>query len=107
MSLHSGNMKLLELFKAVEERNLTKDQLEEYRDDLSRVCGQMIMELADIKKVKAFYFIEKKDPTDSDKATERKWQVTREGQREIELTGYIKATEKLLSSLKGRLYQLY
>lgn len=98
-------MKLLELIKAVNDKQLTKEQLEEYRDNIVNLFAQMQFELAEIRKAKAVYFLEKREKTDI--ATERNWQVTKEGQREIELSHYSKATEKILSSLKSRLYSLY
>jgi len=98
-------MKLLELIKKVNEKNLSKDQLENYRDDLSNLFAQMQFEIAEIRKEKAIYFIEKREKTD--KETERRWQATIRGLREIELSHYCKATEKILSSLKARLYNIY
>lgn len=99
------NMKLIELIKSVQEKNLSKDMLEQYRDQMSSLFAQMQIELAEIKKSKAIYFIENRAKTD--KETERNWQGTKEGLREIELSHYSKALEKLLSSLKSRLYQVY
>jgi preprotein translocase subunit SecD len=98
-------MKILELIKAVEEKNLSKDQLEDYRDQMSGLFAKMQIELAEIRKAKAIYFVEKR--VETDKETERNWQITKEGLREIELSHYSKALEKLLSSLKSRLYQVY
>lgn len=98
-------MKLLELIKQVNEKQLTKDQLEKYRDDLANLFAQMQFEMADLSKAKAIYFVEKREKTDI--GTERAWAVTKEGQREIELSHYCKATEKILSSLKSRLYSIY
>ena len=98
-------MKLLDLLKAVKDKNLSKDQLEDYRDEMSSLYAEMQFELADKRKEKAIYFIEHK--LDSDKATERAWQATPSGLREIELSHYSKGTEKVLSSLKARLYQVY
>lgn len=98
-------MKLKELILAVQEKSLTKDQLEEYRDELSNIFAQIQFELAEVRKLKALYFIEHKEK--SDKATERAWQATDRGLREIELSHYAKGTEKILSSLKSRLYNVY
>lgn len=97
-------MKLEELFKKVQERELSREKLEEYRDNLVGLFGQMCFELAEIKKRKAIFFIEQKEKTDI--ATERKWQGTKDGLREIELRYWAKATEKLISSLKDRTYRL-
>lgn len=98
-------MKLIELIKAVNEKSLSKEQIEGYRDELANLFALMQVELAEVRKLKAIYFVEQKEKTDV--GTERKWQITKEGQREIELSHYSKATEKILSSLKSRLYQLY
>jgi beta-mannanase len=98
-------MKLIELIKSVREEKLSKDQLENYRDQMSSLFAEMQLELAEIRKTKALYFVEKRSKTD--KETERNWQITKEGLREIELSHYSKALEKLLSSLKARLYQIY
>lgn len=98
-------MKLLELIKEVDEKGLSKEQLEGYHTALASLFSQMQIELAGVRKLKAVYFIEKREKTDI--ATERNWQVTTEGQREIELSHYSKAAEKILSSLKSRLYSIY
>jgi hypothetical protein len=98
-------MKLRDLIIAVNEKNLTKTQLEEYRDDMANVYALMQLELADIRKEKALYEFGHQ----SDKATERarSWAASQKGLREIELAHYCKAVEKLLSSLKSRLYSTY
>ena len=98
-------MKLAQLFKEVQEKNLTKEQLEDYHADLSGLYGQMQLELAEVRKQKAIYFVEKADKTAV--ATERNWGASPEGLREIELAHYAKGTEKILSSLKSRLYSVY
>ena len=98
-------MKLIEVIKAVKEKNLPKDKLEEYRDDLSNLAAEMQFEMADLKKEEAIYFMEHRQ--DTDVATKRAWRITKSGQRLIELSHYYKATEKILSSLKSRLYDRY
>ena len=98
-------MELREVILAVKEKNLTKTQLENYRDDLANIFAEMQFELAEIRKAKALYWLSDKKETDI--ATERAWAVTKQGQREIELSHYAKATEKILSSLKSRLYSVY
>lgn len=97
-------MKLQEALQNIKEGHLTEEQLNAYRDDLANLCAQMTLELADIKKKKAMYFLQKRKETDI--ATKREWQGTPEGLREIELTGYISATKTMLSSLKDRIYRL-
>ena len=55
-------MTLNELIIAVKEKNLTKEQIEAYRDDMSNVYAQMQMEMADLEKKEAL-FMEKTDAT--------------------------------------------
>lgn len=125
-------MNLKELVIVIKEKNLSKDQLEAYHSDMVYVYSDMQSELADIRKAKAVYFMENKEyqaiegreikrgigmasgyeqvavtKERSDVSTERMWQVTEKGQREIEISHWLKAIEKLLQSLKTRLYSVY
>lgn len=97
-------MKLREIMELVKDRTLTKDQLEEYRDDLSRVFAEMQLEMADIEKLEAVF-----PPENFNTAVARKtaWRMTKEGQRLIELKRYSLATKEMLNSLKSRLYNIY
>ena len=98
-------MQLLDLIKQVNDKTLSREQLEEYRDNLVVLFAQMQLELADLKKKEAIYLLEHKKDTNVE--TQREWDATKEGQREIELRYYSKATEKMVSSLKDRVYRLY
>jgi hypothetical protein len=100
--------KVVELINAVEETNLTKDQLENYRDTLSSMFARIQMELADIEKVEAVFFAQKhQDLSLTDVAIKRQWKAGEFGQRGIDLKAWSKGIEKLLASLKSRLYSLY
>lgn len=107
--------KLLELIKEVQELNLTKQQLEDYHSSLTNLYAQMMWEMAELEKKEAIYFLEHKtmynlkgETTErSDVAIKRMWRGTPEGQRLIELKNYDKATSKVLSSLKSRMYAIY
>lgn len=96
-------MTLTELILKVKERNLSKDQLEDYRDQMSHLYAKMQMELAEIEKTKALKFEEMKAnfPEASDISIKRNWQARAEGQREIVLKRYCLATKELLNSLKS------
>lgn len=107
-------MTLLELITAVKEKNLSKDALEAYRDQLSGLFAQMQLELADIEKKKAIFFDnstklyqEMNGKSPSDISVKRLWQAMKEGQREIELKRYAMACKEMLNSLKSRLYSIY
>lgn len=108
-------MKLLDLIKAVKEKNLSKDQLENYRDELSGLFAQMQIEMANLEKEEAI-FLEHSDtiyaPDGSEKeksVAQRKidWKATPSGQRLIELKRYALATKEMLNSLKSRLYSIF
>ena len=90
---------------AVQDKTLPKEKLEMYRDDLANLSSLMHLEVADIEKEEAIYRSESKEA--SDIATTRKWQITKSGQRQIELKHYIKATDKMVSSCKNRLYDQF
>lgn len=94
---------LNELIISVREQNLTKDQLEGYRDQLSDLYAQMQMEMADIEKQEALF------PNDYPTAVARKnaWKATEPGQRLIVLKRYCLACKEILNSLKSRLYSMY
>lgn len=98
-------MRLRELLDAVKEKNLTKTDLESYRDELSSLFAAMQLELADIRKAKALFMFESSLKTVASK--EVAWGADPRGQREIELSHYSRGVEKVLSSLRSRIYQIY
>jgi hypothetical protein len=99
-------MTLTELIVAVKEQNLSKDQLEEYQQQMSEVYAQMQFEMADLEKQEALYMNGKNE---DESVANRKitWKATKEGQRLIVLKRYCIATKTLLNSLKSRLYSIY
>lgn len=99
-------MKLHELIIAVKEQNLSKDQLEDYRNDMSGVYAQMQLEMANLEKQEAL-FMNKKLPEESVAQVKINWKATESGQRLIVLKRYCLATKELLNSLKSRLYSIY
>ncbi len=98
-------MTLNELIVAVKEQNLSKDQLEAYRDQLSGLYAQMQMEMADIEKEEALFM--NIDPDKSVAQRKIEWKATEKGQRLIVLKRYCLATKEMLNSLKSRLYSIY
>lgn len=99
-------MTLSELILAVKEQNLSKDQLEGYRNQMSDLFAQMMIECADIEKEEALFMNAK---SDDQSVAERKiqWKATESGQRLIVLKRYATATKEMLNSLKSRLYSIY
>lgn len=95
---------LKETLQEVKDKNLNKQQIEEYYDDLTHVYSAVCLELAEIKKLEAFYFLDHKQETDI--ATKRAWRVTKEGQRMLELEMFKLVIPRELSSLKNRIYSL-
>lgn len=100
-------MTLLDLLQAVKEKNLSKEQLENYRDEMASLYADMQIEMAELEKEEAVFFFSKKASDVSDISIKREWRVTNSGQRLILLSRYLKAMEKILASLKSRLYSIY
>lgn len=99
-------MTLLELIKSVKEQKLTKDQLEDYRDQMSHLFAEMQLEMADLEKEEA-QFMGIILPEESVAQRKVLWKSTDGGQRLIALKRYALALKEMLSSLKSRLYQIY
>src|SRR3990167_912132 len=99
-------MTLQELILAVKEKNLTKDQLEDYRDAMSNLFAQMQLEMSDLEKSEAL-FMDTKTPEQSVAEVKVKCKATQSGQRLIVLKRYCLATKEMLNSLKSRLYSIY
>lgn len=101
-------MNLLETLKAVREENLTKTQLEAYHTILSGLYGDIQIEIAELKKAKAIFFVEyDKENATPDVKIKRIWDASEKGQRLMTLESYAKATRTQLQSLKSRLYSSY
>ena len=97
-------MKLQDLIMAVKEQNLTKEQLESYRNDMSSVYAQMQLEMASLEKQEALFMGKLEGSAISRKIA---WKTTEAGQRLIVLKRYTLAVKELLNSLKSRLYSIY
>lgn len=97
--------KLTDLFAAVSEAGLNKQALEDYHTQLSAMYAQIMVESAELTKKEALFFLGSELPTDI--AKKRAFNGSESGLRLIELKAYAKGTEKLLSSLKNRLYSTY
>lgn len=97
-------MRLSELILAVKEKNLSKDQLEDYRDQMSHLFAEMNLEAAELEKEEALFMDGEQGTVAAKKVS---WRATKSGQRLIVLKRYILATKELLNSLKSRLYSIY
>lgn len=98
-------MNIQELISAVQEQNLSKGQLEAYFDALTGLYAAIHLELASLEKEEALYLVNFKLETAV--ATTRQWNSSQSGQRLIELDHQAKIVEKLLSSLKHRLFNTF
>lgn len=97
---------LNDLIVSVKEKNLSKDQLELYRDQMSHLYAEMQMEMADLEKEEAL-FLDDAQIAQSAISRKTQWKATKSGQRLIVLKRYCLATKELLNSLKSRLYSIY
>lgn len=98
-------MTLKELIVAVKEKDLSKEQLEAYSDQMSSLFAEMMMEIAELEKEEA-QFMSTKDDSESVAEIKIQWKATEGGQRLIVLKRYCLATKELLNSLKSRVYRL-
>jgi len=101
---------LTDLLKAVEEKHLTKTQLDEFEQAMTHLHSKMQLEMAELEKEEALYFEEQKNAATekvSDVAIERRWRATQSGLRQIELNRFIKTLAKELKSIASRLYAIY
>lgn len=97
-------MKLLELFQAVKEERLNKEQLEDYYSEMSRLRADVKIELSGITKEKAIFML--RNPELSVAQRKINWAGSEKGQRESDLKSYISAMSDHLNSLKTRIYAL-
>ena len=98
-------MKLIELFRAIKEKALTKEHIEGYRDELVSLYAEMKIEFAELEKEEALYLLSSNETSWVGKKVS--WKGSEHGQRMITLKNYIGATSKVIDSLKSRLYSLY
>lgn len=96
-------MTLPELIIAVKEKNLTKEQLEGYADELSGLFSQLQLEMAELEKEEALFMADGEKTVASKKVD---WKATKSGQRLIVLKRYALATKEMLNSLKSRTFRL-
>lgn len=99
-------MQLGELLQKVREENLTKTQLESYRDSLAQLFAELQLEMSDLEKDEAMFMSER---ADGETAIARKisWKATQAGQRLIVLKRYSSATKVMMTSLRDRLYNFF
>ena len=72
---------LKDLIVAVKEKNLSKDQLEAYRDQLSSLYADMQLEMADLEKSEALFMDHEQNATDRPSVAQTKinWKATAKG----------------------------
>lgn len=101
-----ATISLKDLILAVKEKNLTREQLEDYGDQLSNLFAEMMLEIAELEKTEAEYMA---DPLFEElSVAERKvqWKGRPTGLRLIMLKRYVVATKEMINSLKSRVYRL-
>lgn len=96
---------LHDLFLAVKENNLSKDQLEGLHKEMSEVKADKLLQLADVEKKKAVFMLQ--DPEKTGIAKKRAWDGSPDGLIEIDLKAQIRAITTHLKSLQSRLYSNY
>lgn len=97
---------LPEIIKIVQERNLTKTQLEEYYDMSSILLANLLVEASELEKDEALFLAER-EQGESVISKKVQWKSTQGGQRLIVVKRYISAVKTLLSSIKNRIYSQF
>ncbi len=105
--MSSNLAEIKKLLEEVKEQFLDKDKLESYHSALSNIYAEMQFEIADLKKSRALFFIERSVGKVSDVSIKREWDATPAGLTLMEIELAVKAVSKILSSLKSRLYNVY
>lgn len=100
-------MNIADLFREIKETNLSRAQLEKYEQQLASLYAEMMMEIGQLKKERALYFLERQRPEITDISIRRLWDAIPDGQRLIELEANVKAVGRMSSSVKSRIYQNY
>lgn len=95
---------LKSLLEAVKDHKLSKEQLEDFHAELTQLFALMHLEMASLEKEEAIYLAGNTEDTAI--AVTRAWNAGEKGQRMIELKHFLRASEKMLSSLKNRIYSL-
>lgn len=98
-------MRLQELIIKVKEQNLSREQLEDYREELSSLYAQLQLEKGEIEKEEALFMMTNAEKSVAQRKIE--WKGTPKGQRLITIKSYCLAVKELLNSLKSRLFSLY
>jgi len=96
-------MTLKELIISIDDKTLSKEALEEYRDNLCSVYSKLQLEASDLEKLEAI-FMSQKDKDTSVAETKIHWRGSTEGLRLIEVKRYLLASKEMISSLKSRIY---
>lgn len=89
--------------KAVAVEGLSPRALAEYRLYLAALYSLRGAEMQQILKVKPLKWLDMRGEKNSDKATDREWQATPEGQKETHLKWELKRIDRLSSAIAGKL----
>jgi hypothetical protein len=96
-------MDIRTIITEIKEANLGKKELEDYSSMLDILSAEMELELANLEKEEAMFLANCEEKTRSGATT--KWEASESGQKEITLKRQLRATSKLASSVKTRIYQ--
>ena len=97
-------MTIKEIILRIKEGNLSREQLEEYYDSLTVLYAEMNYRMGEVTKEEALFLADCKEKTKT--GADRLWLITPLGQEQITLKYNIRALEKLVASVKHRIYKL-
>lgn len=93
-----------EIQESMELGTATPEQLAQYRVVLSGVYARMSDQLANLEADKAKKWLIMRKDYKSDKATDRAWDATDDGQLEIHLRSKMRKIDKMSTSIASLLY---
>lgn len=98
-------MEIIEEIRAIEQRlnQATPHELAEMKLQLSSIYSRMSELLMAILRKKPMMWNELRKGVKSDTSAERAWEGTEEGLQQMELTQWLKVTEKMISAINSML----
>jgi hypothetical protein len=82
---------------------ITPGRLADYRIYLAALYSLRAAEMQKILAVKPAIWLDIRSDKNSDKATDREWQVTKDGQRETQLKWELRRIDKLSAAIASKL----
>ena len=101
--------RLTELINAIKVERLSREQLEQYYAELTSLYATTALAMSDLEKDEAKYLDKNlmvENKAMSEATRRRQWRATKEGLDLIQAKNEVKVIEKLLQSVKHRIFNV-